>query len=78
MIELDEHTKEAIRKMRRYHWHRSWAIFPRYCYLGHEKTKWFSTVFKGVKILNGPGEDIVVTKYATPEAFMIEKLKGNL
>jgi len=40
--------------------------------------KMFTTEYYGYKILNGPGEDIIMSRWATPEAWTFEKLKGNL
>lgn len=74
----DELTEDAIYKLRRFHWSQAISIVGRRCFLSGNTIPWFSQAYKGIKIINGPGEDVVITKWATEEAVLFAKLKGTI
>jgi len=72
----DKLTEDAIYKLRRFYWSPAISIVGRRCFLSGNTIPWFSQAYKGIKIISGPGEDVVITKWATPEAVVFQKLKG--
>jgi len=72
----DNLTLDAIREMRKYNWKPSYCITGRRCYLSGNTIGWFSNAYKGTRRISGPGTDVVIIKWATPEAVVFQKLKG--
>lgn len=78
MIEPDFHTRKAIQDMGRFRWKKTWTFWPRRCRISHARMRMFATAYRGHRILSGPGEDILLTRWISPETFMFQKLKGNI
>jgi len=87
LIKLDIHdarvipdslTLDAIREMRKYNWKPSYCITGRRCYLSGNSIPWFTQAYKGTRRITGPGTDVVIIKWATPDAFLMAKLKGTI
>ncbi len=81
MITPDKHTKAAIKELRRldeYTWRLSLSIKPRRCFMSGETIPMFSYAYKGFRIISGPGEDLLIVRWLSTNAYLIEKIKGTI
>ena len=76
-VRPDQHTMAAINKMK-FTWEKRRNIFPRDCYKTKKHLWPFMTVYRGRKIMSGPYGDYILERWIHPEAYMFEKLKGNI
>lgn len=74
----DKITREAIKNMKRFLWEYTWTFWPRRCRISHKRMRMFSKCYRGYRILNGPGEDILLVRWVSEETFTFEKLRGNI
>ena len=81
MIEPDEHTRAAMHNLRRmseYTWHLRLSLKPRVCNWSGEKIPMFTSAYRGWRILEGPGEGILITRWMSVGTHLLEKIKGNM
>lgn len=55
-------------------WKSARPIFPRRCQLTG-RLLWMQKVMRGVRIITGPGSDVVETYWVDPGEFMLHKIK---
>lgn len=81
MIEPDEHTRAAMRRLLRideYTWNLKLSLRPRVCNWSGAKLPMFKYAYKGYRIITGPGDDVLIIRWMSQESYLIEKLKGTI
>ena len=81
MIEPDEHTRAAMQRLRKindYTWHLKLSLRPRVCNWSGEKIPMFTYAYRGWRIIEGPSEGILITRWMSVNTYLIETIKGNL
>lgn len=58
-------------------WSEKVALWPRKC-LATNKSLWLKKAMVGKRVLTGPGEPIIEYHWLSKDAFVFEKLKGNI
>jgi hypothetical protein len=59
-------------------WKRTRSIMPRNCHKSNKVILPFKMAYRGTKIIHGPVEDLLLVRWLSEEAYMFEKLKGNI
>lgn len=78
MIEPDKFTREALRQMSEYTWTLKLSIRPRVCNKSGAKIPMFTYAYYGYRIIQGPYDAMVISRWLLPVTYLLEKLKGNV
>ena len=81
MVTPDEHTRAAmnnLRRMNEYTWHLKLSLKPRVCNWTGEKLPMFRYAYRGWRIIKGAGDEILVVRWMSVNAYLIEKIKGTI
>lgn len=77
-IEPDAYTRRAMQNMNSFKWKLTWTFWPRRSYTSNKRMGWFQTAYKGIKIIDGPGESILFVRWLSSEEYLFEKIKGTI
>jgi hypothetical protein len=61
----------------RFHWYEKFAWWPQKCMVTGKRI-WFERAMKGVQLITGPGDPVIILKWMDKKQFLFEKLKGTI
>jgi hypothetical protein len=61
----------------RFYWYEKFTWLPRQCVVTGKRI-WLKRAMKGVQIITGPGDPVIVYKWIDKKQFLLERLKGTV